>query len=389
MSQTSRYPPSFYLAITANLFFFSSFQWTFATLPGYVQALGGDAAHIGLAFGVFTLSAVAARPGVGWLTDHWGRKPVLMVGAALFALSPLLYALSGSLWPFMGARLLHGAGIAAFTTAYTALVADMAVPDRRGEAVGLSGVTNNLGLLFAPAAGLYVLTTWGYGTHFLVAAGIAAVSLLLILPVSEPARGGQPDATQPKLWEVARRRPVWAAALGGTGLAVAYGVVVSFLAPFAVERSLAAVGAFFSVFAASMMVAQALAGWLSDRVGRRAVALPGMAMTAVAMLALAAARSETTLLAAGAVFGASWGLVRAALDTTVVEAVSPDARGTALSFFYSCFDLGVGAGSFGLGLVAQVWSYAAAILAAAIWAVLALLGYLAGSRSSPGGRRPA
>ena len=61
------YPPSFWLVLAANLFFFAGFQWTFATLPGYIQEIGGDAAQIGLAFGLFSLSAVAARPVVGWL----------------------------------------------------------------------------------------------------------------------------------------------------------------------------------------------------------------------------------------------------------------------------------------------------------------------------------
>jgi MFS family permease len=376
MSRAVRYPRSFYLLIVANLFFFSSFQWTFGTLPGYVQALGGDAAQIGLAFGLFTLSAVAARPVIGWLIDRWGRKPVLLLGSGLFTLSPILYSLAGSLWPFMAVRLLHGVGIAAFTTAYTALVADLAPPARRGEAVGLSGVTNNLGMLLAPALGLHVAGNWGYGPHFWLAAAIAALGFILLLPISEPQRN-QSDAGQGvQLGEVARRRPVWVAALASTGLAVAYGVVISFLPPFAAERSLAAVGAYFTLFALAMMVAQAVAGWLSDRVGRRAVAAPGMALVVLSMVGLALAATDAALLAAGAGLGLSWGLVRAGLDTAVVDAVTAEARGTALGFLYMFFDIGVGVGSFGLGVLAQAQGYTAAVYAAALWAALALAGYL-------------
>ena len=154
MTTDQRYPLSFYLALAANLFFFTGFQWTFVTLPGHIQEIGGNAAAIGLAFGLFSLSAVAVRPLVGWLVDRWGRKPVLLVGAALFALSPALYALLDTLWLFQIVRLFHGAGIAAFTTAYTTLVGDLAPVARRGEAIGLSGITNNLGMLFAPALGV-------------------------------------------------------------------------------------------------------------------------------------------------------------------------------------------------------------------------------------------
>jgi MFS family permease len=380
MTSTGRYPSSFYLVIAANLFFFSGFQWTFATLPGYVQEIGGDAAQIGLAFGLFSLSAVAARPGVGWLVDRWGRKPVLLLGAAVFALSPVLYALSHSVGPFLAVRVLHGAGIAAFTTAYTALVADLAPPMRRGEAIGLSGVTNNLGLLFTPALGVYVVDTWGYAAHFWLSAGITLVSFLLVLPVVEPERVSSSQAGRSSMWAVARLKPVWVASFGITGLAVAYGAVLSFMQPFAAEQNLTAAGAYFSAFALAMMLAQASAGWLSDRVGRRAVAVPGMLLVIVAMAGLARAHTDAALLLAGIGFGLSWGLARAGIDTAVVEAVPSEARGTAVGFLYACFDSGVGVGSFGLGIVAQTQGFSAAFYAAALWAALALLGYLVWGR---------
>ncbi len=373
---TDRYPRSFYLVIVANLFFFTGFQWTFATLPGYIQEIGGDAAQIGLAFGLFSLSAIAARPAVGWLVDRWGRKPVLLIGAGVFALSPALYALADSLWLFQVVRVLHGIGIAAFTTAYTALIADLAPPARRGEAIGLSGAANNVGLLFAPVLGAYVVTAQGYAFHFWVSAALTVPSLLLLLPVREPDREAPVSAAGPSLWAVARMRPVWVAAFGITGLAVAYGAVLGFLAPFATEWGLTLAGGYFSAFAVAMMLAQASAGWLSDRIGRRAVALPGMILAVLAMVGLALVRTNAALLAAGAGFGLSWGLIRAGLDTTVVDAVNPEARGAAVGFLYTCFDIGVGVGSFGLGIVARAQSYGAAFFAAALWAAVALAGYL-------------
>lgn len=372
----ARYPVGLYLAVVANLLFFSSFQWTFATLPGYIQALGGDPALIGLAFGLFTLSAVAVRPAVGCLIDRWGTRPMLLLGAAIFALAPALYALTRSVWLFMAVRLLHGAGIAAFTTAYTTLVAGLSPAARRGAAVGLAGITNNLGMLFAPVLGVQVQARWGSAAHFFVAAGIGLGSLLLLLPVAEPPREETWGASGLALRDVARQRPVWIAAWGGSGLAVAYGAVLSFLAPFAAERGLSAAGTYFTAFALAMMVAQGAAGWLSDRMGRRRIAAPGMAAVALATAGLTIAHTDAALLAAGAGLGLSWGLVRAALDTSVVDAVAPQARGTALAFLYTCLDVGVGVGSFGLGVVARAQSYAAAFYAAALWAAIALAGYL-------------
>jgi len=380
MSVTGRYPPSFYLAITANLFFFAGFQWTYATLPAYIQDIGGDAAAIGLAFGLFSLGAVAARPGVGRLVDRWGCKPVLLGGAVIFALSPVLYALSPSLWAFQVVRVFHGVGMAAFTTAYTALIANLASPERRGEAIGLSGATNNLGLLFAPALGSYSASQCGYGAHLFLAAGISAVSIPLLLAVAEPGGKAITRTRGMDLRAVARMRPVWVASFGITGLAVAYGSILSFLAPFAAERSLAAVGGFFSTLAVAVMLVQASAGWLSDRIGRRTVAVPGMLAAMLTMAGLSLAHSDAALLVAGAAFGLSWGLTRAGTDSAVVDAVPIEARGTALGILYTSFDIGVGSGALGLGIVAAAQGYAAAFYAAAAWAATALAGYLVWGR---------
>ncbi|MBN1657215.1 MAG: MFS transporter [Anaerolineae bacterium] len=378
---TTRYPPAFYLALAANFFLWGSFQWTYVTVPGYVQALGGDAVHIGLATGLATLSAILVRPLLSPLVDRRGRKWGMLLGAILFAVEPLLYTLASSIWPFLAARLLRGIGIGAFTIAYTALVADVAPPARRGEAIGLSGVTNNLGMLFLPAAGAQVQAWWGFEAHFWAATAIAVVSLLLVLPLTEPrgarAAQGSGHTSGPGFWAVARQQAVWTAALGGTGLAVAYGVALSFMPPLAEARGLTAAGTYFTAFAVAMMLTQSGAGWLSDRVGRRAVALPGMLCAALATAGLVAAHSNAALIAAGAGLGLSWGLVRAGLDTAIVEAVPPQARSSAVGVLYTLFDAGIGVGSFGLGLLAETAGYAAAFWAAAAWALVALGSYVA------------
>jgi MFS family permease len=380
MPLARRYPLSFYLAVAANFFFFAGFQWTYVTLPGYIQRIGGDATQIGLAYGLTTLSAVAVRLPLGRIVDAWGRKLVLLAGAAIFTLVPVCYTLTTSLLPFMAVQLLRGLGLAAFTTAYTALVADLAPPVRRGEAIGLSGVTNNVGMLFAPALGAIVQARSGYTIHFWVAACITAASLVALLPIAEPAQAKSALQDGPGLSTVARLRPVWVATLASTGLAVAYGAALSFLAPFAEERGLTAAGGYFSAFALATMAVQAAAGWLSDRIGRRAVALPGLLVTAGAMVGLTRAHTDVALLAAGAGLGLSWGLLRAGLDAAVVDSVSPDSCGKALAVLYTCFDAGIGVGSFGLGVVAQAGGYAAAFSTAAIWTMIAVAGFLVWGR---------
>jgi MFS family permease len=198
--------------------------------------------------------------------------------------------------------------------------------------------------------------------------------------VREPQAQEMAAGDSAGFWQVARQRPVWVASLASTGLAVAYGAVLSFLAPFAAERGLTAAGGYFTAFALAVMATQALAGWLSDRVGRRIVAIPGLAIAGLAIIGLVAAQTDWALLITGAGLGISWGLVRASLDTAVVDAVAMQQRGTALGFLYTCFDAGIGIGSFGLGIAAQAHGYAAAFYCAAAWAAATLVGYLVWGR---------
>ncbi len=136
-----------------------------------------------------------------------------------------------------------------------------------------------------------------------------------------------------------------------------------------------------------MIASQASAGWLSDRVGRRAVAVAGMILAGLASAGLALAWSDLALLAAGAGLGLSWGLVRASLDAGLVDSVPSASRGAAFAFLYTIFDAGIGAGAYGLGLLAEARDYAAAFWAAAAVAVVALAGYLALGRDHGAARR--
>ena len=108
-------------------------------------------------------------------------------------------------------------------------------------------------------------------------------------------------------------------------------------------------------------------------------------LAALAALGLVAACGNASLLVSGAGLGLSWGLVRAALDTAVVEAVPAAARSSAVGVLYTLFDAGIGIGAFGLGLLADTGGYAAAFGAAGAWALAALVGYAAVER----GRTPA
>ncbi|MDQ0897507.1 MFS transporter [Paenibacillus sp. V4I7] len=68
----------FFLMTIGMLFLFTSFYLLVPTLPLFIKQLGGSESQIGLAMGMFTLSAVIFRPIVGGLLDRYGRRPFIV-----------------------------------------------------------------------------------------------------------------------------------------------------------------------------------------------------------------------------------------------------------------------------------------------------------------------
>ncbi|MFM5959404.1 MAG: MFS transporter, partial [Dolichospermum sp.] len=99
--------------------------------------------------------------------DHQGRKIVLLIGMFVVAIAPLGYLVVKSVIPLMLIRAFHGISIAAFATAYTALVADITPEHRRGEVVGYMSLVSPLGVGLGPAIGGFLQATAGYTPLFL------------------------------------------------------------------------------------------------------------------------------------------------------------------------------------------------------------------------------
>jgi len=97
------------------------------------------------------------RPLAGVLADRWGRKPVLVLGAVLLCGGPPLYAFVSSVPWLLGVRAVHGVGLALFSTAYPALIADLLPPGRYGEGLGLANAATNYRVMYATTGGTTLL----------------------------------------------------------------------------------------------------------------------------------------------------------------------------------------------------------------------------------------
>src|SRR5690606_28337580 len=140
---------------------------------------GDDPALIGLAMGVYGLTQAFLQVPLGMASDRFGRKPVILVGLAVFALGSAMAAWAPSVQWLLAGRALQGAG--AISAAVTALLADLTRDNVRTKAMALVGISIALmfalSLVAAPARVPHVGLSGLFGiTTALALAGMAVVA---------------------------------------------------------------------------------------------------------------------------------------------------------------------------------------------------------------------
>jgi MFS family permease len=362
MTAPSRLATGEFLRLWAGAFpFFLSFYLLLPTVPLYARALGIPESQIGLIIGVFALSSMTVRPWAGWASDRYGRFPLLVAGALLFLAASLLYGWSRSVGALLAVRLVHGAGMGLYPTAATAVVADIAPPERRGEAMGFFGAAGNLALALGPVGGVWLMERLGFSSLFAASAAAAALALAVTLSLPETA----PERRRVTFGLAAVLSP--AALFPSTilfCLMATYGVLMAFLPLYVREIDAGNPGVFFLVFASVVAAVRGYAGRVSDRRGRAPVTAAGMVLVGLATAALALRGGPLTVVLTGALYGIGFGAAQPALMAWTVDRISPVERGKAMGTFFTAFELGIGAGAIGFGLLLGRAGFPATFLAA-------------------------
>jgi len=137
---------------------------------------GGSLAQAALWGGVlatvFAVMQFLFSPGLGNLSDHYGRRPVLLVSLAVMALDYLVMALAGSLWLLLVGRVIGGITSATQATA-SACMADLSEAKDKAANFGLIGAAFGIGFVLGPLIG-GTLGEYGPRAPFFAAALLAA-----------------------------------------------------------------------------------------------------------------------------------------------------------------------------------------------------------------------
>ena len=347
-----------------SLFMDLSSELVHGLLPVFMTVvLGASMVAVGLVEGIAEATASIVKLFSGALSDKLGRrKPLLVFGYGLAALSKPLFPLAGSVALVLAARFMDRVGKGIRGAPRDALIADVAPPELRGAAYGLRQALDTAGAVLGPLAAIGLMLWLASDIRSVLwAAVVPAVVAVLVLAVwvkePEDAHAPRPAANPVSLDSLRQFGPrLW--------LIVALGAVLTlarFSEAFLVLRALD-LGLALALVPAVLVVMNLIytavaypAGIAADRGGRRALLFWGLAALIVSDLVLGAATSIGAMLAGVALWGLHMGLTQGLLATLVADAAPARLRGTAFGVFH---------------LVSGGALLAASVIAGVLWSAL-------------------
>ena len=348
----------------------------------YIESFGANNQEIGWVMAAFAVGLLGLRPHMSQFIDSKGRKPALLIGIVVIAIAPLLY-LSVGLFPnvlidlptgsqikssillLAIARAFHGISIAAFATAYTASIADMAPPLQRGELIGYMSLASPVGMALGPALGGYLEGSFTFA--FLTMTVLGLIGTLCVLVAKEPERPIYDVVTTAGANQPKRKRPFWSLLLTAPirtpafilfMVGTAFGTMVAFVPLYVRETGIVVnIGLIYTVSAIASFSIRALAGKASDQLGRGRFISLGLVFYTLSMFTLSLSTSAPMLLLAGAFQGAGGGTLIPIIAALMTDRSRPSERGITFGLCLTGFDLGIALAGPIMGRIADSNSY--------------------------------
>lgn len=345
------------------------FYLPLAAVPMYAAAAGSASAG-GLANGALLAATVGGELATPRFVARVGYRWALTIGLVLLGAPALVLLGSASFPAIFAVNALRGVGFAITVTAGGALTAQLVPDSRRGEGLALVGLVGGVPSLVALPFGAWAAGHLGFAPVFVLtaAAPLLAVATVPGLP-GRAARAEQHHGVASSLRRGALVRPATVFAAS----AAAAGVVVTYL-PLALGHQAAWVApAALLAQPAASTAGRWVAGRLGDHGGQARLLVPGLALSIVGVVAMAATESALLVLVGAAVFGTGFGVLQNASLSLMYARVPTEGFSAVSAIWNAGYDLGMAVGAAGVALLVGTAGYGWAFLVTALAMVPALL----------------
>jgi len=331
-------------------------------VPLYGASLGASWTELGLMGTSWGATAMILAIPTGRMSDRFGRKPLLIGSGALSALAALLYLVSSAVLQVILVRVIEGVVWALFWPTIEAFATEIVDPADAGRAMGITTAAYGIGYGSGSTAGGLVVGLLGYAQTFACYLGLSLVSVLVaVLFLREPLRrSGAMISENPGRALDFRRisRPILVAYSLGGMYTFGLGMMLTLFAVFAKDLGIEVfwIGTLFGLFWVGRIAGFLAGGRLSDKYGRRPIAIAAMIGSALALSLVATSTRTGPLWEAVLILGLSIGAAFPVSIALISDNVTQSLRGYAMGIFEaSCAAGFMAASTFG-GLLADFYS---------------------------------
>lgn len=349
----------------ATFLFFVAFYALIVPLPRYLAEIGFVDWQIGFVLGATSIAALITRPISGLLTDHFGYKPMLLLGATSLIIGAIGVISTGNLWVLFGLRVLQALGYVIFTTAGNALVGQLATPAERSTKIAYFGLAANFAMTMTPGAVDLILPAIGllpiFGIIALIGLVAGLLTRLLRIPSRQETNTKQQQLHLAQFWQFPRH--IWLSMTMALLFGIGFGAYFQFFAVLLERRAIGA-APIYATYGISIIVTRILFARYLDRIGFARVLGIGALLMATGLSVAAIGYNTPVLVVAAALTATGGGFFHPMLIAHHVTML-PGRPGWAVACFYFGFDVGIGVGAWLLGIVLGLWGLPALFFTAA------------------------
>lgn len=345
-------------------------------LPG-----GDNKLLVGLALGAYGLTQAILQIPAGWLSDRYGRKPVILIGLLLFALGSFIAAYADNIYWVIAGRIIQGAG--AINAAVMALTADLTREEHRTKAMAMIGITIgitfSISLVLSPVLyqaidvpGIFALTG--------VLALLAMLVVIYVIPKPAITRfHSEMGVSSNRFTEVLKNKELLRLDFGIFALhAILMSVFMQ--VPFVLKNNGLEIAQHWQVYLPVMLIAFALMippVIIAEKKSKmKPVFLGAIALAALGQLLLMLLQHSVWGVAfALLLFFTAFNILEATLPSMISKIAPVAAKGTAMGVYSSVQFLGAFCGAMAGGLLMEYWGgntvFIFAIALLLLWLIIA------------------
>ncbi len=356
----------------------------------YSHSLGANYSMVGGIIAVYAAAQLVTQVPIGRLSDKIGRRKLIVGAFTASILIALMYNFARTPVHLFILQAVAGLVIGCLWPPMMAQLADLTPLNQRGKIMGTFNTLFFIGIGTGPIIGGYVSSVYGFASVFNVWAIVASTGALVgLLTFKELTKTASTLAAEPipgvKKDKIKLLKPgYWPTFIAACVVRARGGLCQSFnnsmLPLYALSLFQATqrqIGGLMSIHAVMLALFNLPGGMLSDRWGRKVLAISGSLVATVGVIWYSFPQGYWTLFIAVGLAGAGAAFSTPSLAALTGDVCNPQRRGEAYGYFLTSFQLGIITGALVYGVLADLIGLRASVMTWGIGSLtLSLAGFL-------------